>query len=40
MKKPLLVLMLMVVVGFLFNGCATWHGMKRDTSQVWDVVKS
>jgi len=40
MKKPLFVLMLIVSVGFLFSGCATWHGAKKDTSQIWDVVTS
>jgi len=40
MKKSLLVLMLTIMVGFLFSGCATWHGAKRDTSQIWDVVTS
>jgi len=40
MKKSLLIFMLTIMVGFLFSGCATWHGMKRDTSQVWDVATS
>jgi len=40
MKKSILILMLTIIVGFLFSGCATWHGVKRDTSQVWDVATS
>jgi hypothetical protein len=27
-------------IGIFISGCATWHGAKRDTSRVWDVVTS
>ena len=40
MKNPLLILMLTAMVGFLFSGCATWHGAKHDTEQIWNVVKA
>ncbi|WP_153015090.1 entericidin EcnAB [Sulfurovum riftiae] len=38
MKKTLLVLTLLTALVFLFSGCATWHGLKKDASRTWDVA--
>ena len=40
MKRSLLILMVTLFVGITINGCATWHGVKKDTTQVWDVATS
>lgn len=40
MNKPLLIFILTVMVSFVFSGCATWHGAKHDTQQIWNVVTS
>ncbi len=40
LKKPLLFLMFTLFVGMSMSGCATWHGAKKDTTQVWNVVTS
>lgn len=40
MKKSLLFLMVTLLMGIFMNGCATWHGAKKDTTQVWNVVTS
>lgn len=29
-----------IMIGLFISGCATWHGAKRDTSRVWNVVTS
>jgi predicted small secreted protein len=36
MKK---VLLLSVLLGIFFSGCATWDGMKEDTSTGWEATK-
>ena len=40
MKKSLLFLMVTLFVGISMSGCATWHGVKKDTTQVWNVATS
>ena len=40
LKKSLLFLMFTLFIGIGMSGCATWHGAKKDTSKVWDVVTS
>ncbi len=40
MKKTLLFLLFISLVGISMSGCATWHGVKKDTSRTWDVVTS
>ncbi len=35
MKK----LSLVLITLFLFSGCATWKGIKKDTSDAWDYTK-
>ncbi len=36
MKKALL---LSVLLGIFLGGCATWEGMKEDTSTGWEATK-
>ena len=38
LKKSLLFLMFALFVGTSMSGCATWHGIKKDTSRTWDIV--
>jgi len=40
MRKSLLFLIGTLFVSISLNGCATWHGAKKDTKQVWNVVTS
>ena len=40
MKKSLLFLMITLFVSISMSGCATWHGVKKDTTQVWNVATS
>ena len=35
LKKSLLLVLLMI----LFQGCATWMGIKQDSKQAWGVTK-
>ncbi len=35
MKK----LSLVLITLFLFSGCATWKGIKKDSSDAWDYTK-
>lgn len=35
MYKKILVLTFLT---FLFNGCATWEGIKKDSSSLWEVI--
>jgi predicted small secreted protein len=38
MKKNLFIFIFIAALGFLFSGCATWHGLKKDASRTWDVA--
>jgi len=38
MRRFLLVLTLLAATSFLFSGCATWHGLKKDAERTWDVA--
>lgn len=38
--KKFYVLVSLIMIGIFISGCSTWHGAKRDTSRVWDVVTS
>lgn len=29
-----------IFIVFLFSGCATWDGLKKDTSSVWEVISN
>lgn len=40
MKKSLLFLIVSLFMGIAMNGCATWHGVKKDTKEVWNVATS
>jgi len=40
MKKYLLFLMVILFMAISMTGCATWHGVKKDTTQVWNVATS
>ncbi len=40
MNKSLLFLMITLFIGISMSGCATWHGVKKDTTQVWNVATS
>ncbi len=37
-KKTLLILSLLISTLFL-SGCATWEGVKEDSSKAWEVTK-
>jgi hypothetical protein len=30
---------LLIILIILFQGCATWTGVKKDTNHAWDVTK-
>ncbi len=36
MKIKTILLILLII---LFQGCATWMGIKKDSKQAWDVTK-
>lgn len=38
MKKTLLFLIATLFIGISMNGCATWHGVKKDADRTWDVI--
>jgi len=40
MKSKILGLILVSIIAILSNGCATWEGIKKDTSDGWDATKS
>ncbi|MEN8727879.1 MAG: entericidin EcnAB [Sulfurovum sp.] len=40
MNKSVLFLMVTLFAAMTINGCATWHGVKKDTTQVWNVATS
>jgi len=40
LKRSLLFVIVTVFIGVSMSGCATWHGVKKDTSRTWDVVTS
>lgn len=35
MKKNLALLLAL----FIFSGCATWQGVKKDSSEAWEATK-
>ncbi|XPV70263.1 MAG: entericidin EcnAB [Halarcobacter sp.] len=36
MKRSLILFILLLA---MFSGCATWKGMKKDSSDAWDATK-
>jgi len=40
MKKRSLLFALFLLLGISINGCATWHGIKKDTKKIIHVVES
>lgn len=34
-----LIILSALVTAFIFSGCATWKGAKKDTSDAWDETK-
>lgn len=40
MKKTFLHLTLLVTILVVSSGCATWEGIKKDTSDGWEATKS
>ena len=32
-------IILLVILMILFQGCATWSGVKQDTNDAWNVTK-
>jgi hypothetical protein len=30
---------LLIILIFVFQGCATWTGVKKDTNDAWSVTK-
>jgi predicted small secreted protein len=39
MMKKFFVLALIIMTGFFISGCATWSGVKQDSSQAWKSTK-
>ena len=37
--KRFLSLFVIITIGFLVSGCATWHGVKQDSSKAWYATK-
>jgi len=40
MMNKFFVFVSIIMIGYFISGCATWHGAKRDTGRIWDVVTS
>ncbi len=40
MRKTAFYIVVFALVAFLFGGCATWHGIKKDTSHFVNVIES
>jgi len=40
MKKQSLLRTALLLSGIFISGCATWHGIKKDTRQIIHVVES
>jgi predicted small secreted protein len=40
MKNKILGLILIFIITILSSGCATWEGIKKDTSDGWEATKS
>lgn len=40
MKNKILGLILIFIIAILSSGCATWEGIKKDTSDGWEATKS
>lgn len=39
MKKTILTYFLLLLTLGIFTGCATWDGIKQDTSNAYDATK-
>ncbi len=37
--KRFLMLIMFVVISIVSTGCATWDGLKKDSSEVWSAIK-
>jgi len=37
--KRFLILSIVIAIGFIISGCATWHGIKQDSAQAWYATK-
>jgi len=37
--KKILLLISLVTIGFMTSGCATWDGVKKDSSNAWSSTK-
>ncbi len=37
--KKLSILLPVFVMSLFFSGCATWEGLKSDSSYIWEVTK-
>jgi len=37
--KKIFILTWIVIVGLSFGGCATWNGVKEDSTKTWEVTK-
>ena len=31
--------LLLVILIFVFQGCATWNGLKQDSNRAWEATK-
>jgi len=31
--------LLSIITLIIFNGCATWNGLKQDSSDAWNITK-
>jgi len=40
MKNKILEIMLLFIIILVSTGCATWDGIKQDTSDGWNATKS
>jgi predicted small secreted protein len=40
MKRPYLLITFLLLCSMFINGCATWHGIKKDTKEIIHVVES
>ncbi|MEA1955785.1 MAG: entericidin EcnAB [Campylobacterota bacterium] len=37
--KKILILSILIILGLMSSGCATWDGVKKDSSGAWNSSK-
>lgn len=40
MLKKMTIIITLAILGLFFSGCATWDGLKEDSSNAWQTTKN